>query len=159
MNNPYDRASSPFTFKIIFDIDGTLTNNTHRLHYITGGEKKKNWEGFRSAMEEDEPNGPVVTLLRAMKTLGYRIILSTGRFEESRTRTEKWLRKHLIFYHDLFMRADGDFRPDFEVKEDMLRELQIGRDNILFVVDDRASVVEMWRRNGLTVLQCAKGDF
>jgi phosphoglycolate phosphatase-like HAD superfamily hydrolase len=158
MNNSYDRASSPFAIKIIFDIDGTLANNSHRLHYITGG-KKKNWEGFRAELENDVPNSPVVTLLRAMKTLGYRIIISTGRFEESRTRTEKWLRKHLIFYHDLFMRPNGDFRPDYEVKEDMLRDMQIGRDNILFVVDDRDSVVEMWRRNGLTVLQCAKGDF
>lgn len=41
----------------------------------------------------------------------------------------------------------------------MADKLQIGRDNILFVIDDRDSVVEMWRRNGLTVLQCAKGDF
>lgn len=143
--------------KVIFDIDGTLANNSHRIHYLTEG--KKNWESFRAELEDDSPNEPIVTLLQIMTIAGYKIILSTGRFEKDRERTERWLENNSIFYHDLFMRSDGDHRPDFEVKEDMLRELQIGRDNILFVVDDRSSVVEMWRRNGLTVLQCAKGDF
>lgn len=143
--------------KVIFDIDGTLADNSHRRHYISG--REPDWESFNGESSNDSPNIPVVTLLRMMKDAGYRIILSTGRFEKDRNRTEKWLEDNAIFYHDLFMRPDGDHRPDYEVKEDMLRELQIGRENILFVVDDRSSVVEMWRRNGLTVLQCAKGDF
>ena len=143
--------------KVIFDIDGTLANNSHRRHYIA--REEKDWVSFNSASEDDIPNPPIVTLLQGMKTLGYRIIVSTARFERERIRTEKWLRDHDILYHDLFMRPDGDFRHDYLVKEDMLRDLQIGREGILFVVDDRTSVVEMWRRNGLTVLQCAKGDF
>ena len=157
MNNPYDRASGPFAEKVIFDIDGTLANINHRLRHVMND--KKDWEAFHGRISDDIPNGPVVTLLRVMKTTGYRIILTTARFEKYRKETEKWLERNTIFYHDLFMRPNGDFRPDHEVKEDMLRDLQIGRDNILFVVNDRSSVVEMWRRNGLTVLQCAKGEF
>jgi len=30
---------------------------------------------------------------------------------------------------------------------------------IEFVVDDRQQVVDMWRRNGITCLQCDVGDF
>ena len=151
------RADAPRTSKIVFDMDGTLANLEHRLHHITG--EKKDWDAFHAGMVDDGVHGPVAALFRGMRALGYRIIVSTGRFEANRPQTEKWLEDHMLFHHDLFMRPDGDYRPDYEVKEEMLRDLQIGRENILFVVDDRASVVEMWRRNGLTVLQCAKGDF
>lgn len=157
MSEGYSRADGPHAVKIVFDLDGTLANIEHRLHRITG--EKKNWEAFHADMVNDGVHGSVATLFRGMRTLGYRMIISTGRFEANRPETEGWLRNRLLFPHDLFMRPDGDYRPDYEVKEDMLRDLQIGRNNILFVVDDRSSVVEMWRRNGLTVLQCAKGDF
>ena len=152
-----DKADSTWAQKVVFDMDGTIANVDHRLHHITNG--KKDWDAFSAGCVDDTPNGNITALLSGMRTLGYRIVIATGRFEAYRPQTEKWLKDNLIWPHDLFMRPDGDYRLDYEVKEDMLRDLQIGRDNILFVVDDRASVVEMWRRNGLTVLQCAKGDF
>ena len=34
-----------------------------------------------------------------------------------------------------------------------------GKYNIKFIVDDRDQVVKMWRSLGLTVLQCAEGNF
>ena len=34
----------------IFDIDGTLADNTHRLHFIQG--EVKDWEGFHNASGE-----------------------------------------------------------------------------------------------------------
>lgn len=152
-----NKADGYWAMKVIFDIDGTLANIEHRLHYVTDG--KKDWDAFHAGIVNDIPNVNITTLLAGMKTLGYRIIITTARFEKYRQQTEKWLSDNLILYHDMFMRPDGDHRPDYDIKEDMLRGLQIGRDNILFVVDDRTSVVEMWRRNGITVLQCAKGDF
>ena len=57
------------------------------------------------------------------------------------------------------MREDKDSRPDSEVKQDILRRLQGQCKKILFVVDDRQSVVDMWRANGVTCLQCKKGDY
>ncbi len=118
MNNSYDRASGPFAVKVVFDIDGTLAKINHRLHHIIEGEK--DWKAFHDGIPNDIPNDSVITLLRIMKTAGYRIILSTGRFEKGRERTEKWLAKHLIFHHDLFMRPNGDFRPDHGRKDNLI---------------------------------------
>lgn len=59
----------------------------------------------------------------------------------------------------LHMRPDGDFRPDVEVKKEIYKREIEGQFKVLFAVDDRASVVEMWRAQGLVCLQCAKGDF
>lgn len=152
-----DRASGPHAESVVFDLDGTLADVGHRLHHLTGD--RKDWNAFHAGMADDGLNGPVATLFRGLKTLGYRMVIATGRFEASRSQTEVWLRDRVLFHHDLFMRPDGDFRADHLVKEDMLRGLQIDRDSVLLVVDDRRRVVEMWRRNGLTVLQCAEGNF
>ena len=63
----------------------------------------------------------------------------------------------------LFLRPDGDFRPDNIFKQDVLVEIReaIGQDPDL-VYDDRNVVVDMWRAEGLTVNQVVdrkKGDF
>ena len=42
-------------------------------------------------------------------------------------------------------------------KREMLAGLD--RSRILFVVEDRSRVVEMWRSEGLACLQCAPGEF
>jgi hypothetical protein len=57
-----------------------------------------------------------------------------------------------------------DLGEDFEgfkglVKENILDFELLTRFNILFAIDDRQQVVDMWRRRGITALQCAKGDF
>ena len=57
------------------------------------------------------------------------------------------------------MRGDKDNRPDSEIKQDILKQLQKEGKEILFVVDDRQSVVDMWRANGITCLQCKKGNY
>ena len=47
--------------------------------------------------------------------------------------------------------ADNDFKQ--LVLDD------IGVDNVAMVFDDRQQVVDMWRKNGLTTIQVADGDF
>ena len=44
-----------------------------------------------------------------------------------------------------------------EVKQDILNSLRTQGKDILFTIDDRQSVVDMWRANGITCLQCKKG--
>ena len=51
------------------------------------------------------------------------------------------------------LREDGDNTPDQELKRAWLHAY--GKERILFTVDDRQKVVDMWREEGLTCLQCA----
>ncbi len=55
-------------------------------------------------------------------------------------------------YQDLHMRAEGDYRPDYIVKSQILDGILADGHDIAFVVDDRPSVVAMWRERGLTCL-------
>ena len=94
-----------------------------------------------------------------MKSYGYKIYFVTGRGENYRKMTVDWLIQYNVFYDELHMRKNQDFREDSEVKEEIyINEIEkIAQ--VLFVVDDRKSVVERWRKLGLTCLQCAEGDF
>ena len=87
------------------------------------------------------------------------IIAISGRPEQARPLTEKWLDAHDIPFDALLLRADGDNRADEVVKEDAFRALVTPRYSVLGVVDDRTKVVRMWRRLGLICLQVAEGDF
>lgn len=142
----------------LFDVDGTLADIQHRRHFLSGD--KPDWKSFNSRMGDDSPNWPVVNLYRTLwESQKYELILISGRGEESRKVTETWLTWNSIPFDRLLMRPLGDFRSDVKVKQDILGQLLAEGLEISFVVDDRASVVDMWRSNGITCLQCAEGDF
>ena len=88
----------------------------------------------------------------------------SGRMEQARHATVMWLRRHVwdrTDPADLWMRADDDMRPDEVVKRELYEEHVRGRcEEVEGVIDDRLKVVRMWRDElGLTVLQCADGNF
>lgn len=143
---------------VIFDIDGTLADVTHRRHFITDG--KKNWTQFNARMGDDVVNSAVVELYHTLwESRKYDIIIVTGRSEEFRKVTEQWLTWNHIPFNRLMMRKARDNRRDSIVKQDILNELKSEGKKIVFAVDDRQQVVDMWRRNGITCLQCDEGQF
>lgn len=142
---------------VIFDMDGTLADCEHRRHLVTG--PKKNFDAFYDAMGEDKPVPAIHTLCNMYFFNDWHVIICTGRPEKYRAITEQWLKDYGIFYKELLMRPDERRHdPDFEVKQDMLDELRKNR-AVLVAVDDRQQVVDMWRRNGVTCMQVADGNF
>jgi hypothetical protein len=143
---------------VLFDIDGTLALIDHRRPLLDGD--KPDWRTFNSKMGDDTPNCPVVELYKALWDIQkYQLILVSGRGEEYRKITETWLTWNSIPFERLLMRPRGDFRSDVKIKQEILNQLLNEGREIAFAVDDRSSVVDMWRRNGITCLQCAEGDF
>jgi len=80
--------------------------------------------------------------------------------EVGRADTVEWLKQTHLYPNDytLLMRKDKDYRQDYIVKQEIL-DTHIDKTRVWFVLDDRKQVVDMWRRNGLTCLQVADGDF
>ncbi|MCY4641509.1 MAG: hypothetical protein OXC41_02250 [Gammaproteobacteria bacterium] len=143
---------------VLLDIDGTLADNSHRQHLVSSPPKR--WHEFFTKMTDDIPNVAVVNLYRTLCRSGdYDVVLVTARPEKYRSVTEDWLRRYNIDWTMLLMRADGDFRPDAEIKREMLDKLKCTLDEIVFVIDDRTQTVRMWRSLGLTCFQCADHDF
>lgn len=143
---------------VLFDIDGTLANIEHRRHLVQGD--KPDWGKFFKLMGDDAPNRPVVGLYNALKASGhYDLVIVSARPDDNRMITEQWLVWNGIEFDRLIMRPKGDFRPDTDIKKEILDQLLAEGGEIAFVVDDRDCVVDMWRENGITCLQCAPGDF
>lgn len=142
----------------IFDIDGTLSNPGHRLRFITG--YKKDWDSFYGELEHDEPICDVVGLALTIAVhTGHAIILITGRPERTRQATIKWLDEHTgLWPCKLYMRPDGDRRPDYELKHDIYEREIKDKYDVAGVFEDRQQVVDMWRSLGLTCFQVANGN-
>ena len=140
---------------VIFDIDGTLADVSERIHHVK--KKPKNWNAFFQGMAQDKAIHSMVRLCNILYASGIRILLCSGRNEEHRPQTVQWLAQQGVNYHELILRRNGDMRSDMVVKREML--VGIERSKILFVVEDRGRVVEMWRSEGLVCLQCAPGEF
>jgi predicted kinase len=147
---------------VIFDIDGTLADVTHRRHHVA--QKPKRWDLFFADMDKDPPVNDVVDLCKFFLHEGVvNVVFCSGRGEEYREATRRWLWDHVIGFDDpsigLRMRPAGDSRSDAIIKREMLAQLRAEGHDIWFVVDDRQRVVDMWREEGITVFQCAPGDF
>jgi predicted kinase len=140
------------TKAVIFDIDGTLADLSHRLHHIK--RPPINWDAFFAECGNDAVIEPIRDLAQNFDQLGYKLVLVSGRSDQCQAETEAWLEKHRVPFHELHMRKAGDYRQDFIVKSEILDGLLAAGNEIAFVIDDRPSVVAMWRERGLTCLQC-----
>ena len=131
----------------LFDVDGTLMNIEHRRHYVEGD--NKDWKSFNDYTKFDTINDHVFQMANALASDGYKIIVLSGRMEKQREITEKQLAFGKLDYMRLIMRPDNNYDPDHEFKKDVL-DLFIAEDlKPQFTVDDRPSVVKMWRDNGI----------
>lgn len=150
----------PKTTAIICDLDGTLCNIDHRLKHVKNENKKLNrWDLFNKEIPNDSLNEWCNKLINRMGSSVYDIVLCSGRVDSSRQDTEKWLTRFNVQYDHLLMRHRSDFRTDYIIKEIILDFEILTRYNVLFAIDDRKQVVDMWRRRGIVCLACADGDF
>lgn len=141
---------------VVCDIDGTVSDPTHRLEYARG--PKKDWGTFFSLMYMDLPRKEVFQqVINTAEAEGAYIVYVSARPEKYRQITEDWLRKHNMHAHiHLFMRKDGDKREDTLVKGDIYKNY-LSKCNVVEVFDDRPSVIRMWREKGLNVTDVGQG--
>lgn len=148
---------------VVVDLDGTVADCTHRLHFING--ETKDWKGFYEACKDDKPIMSMIDMVRALNERYYNVIFLTGRSELDRNVTQEWLQANNLWnYDDLIMRPLEDHRHDSVVKLEMLNNyirtnLNDDKEAIGFILEDRATVVKSFRDAGFKVLQVAEGDF
>lgn len=133
---------------LVSDLDGTLSDSRAREHLLP------DFDAFHEAGRKDPPNWDVLAMVQAAVDFGFELLILTGRNEAYREATIDWLERRCKLYHlddyRLLMRPDGDFRPDVETKESLLRgfygELPPA-DRTVFL-EDRDKLVEHWRNLG-----------
>ena len=153
----YGLVGIPRKGYVLCDIDGTIADTTHRLHYVKG--EKKDWKGFFSEMDKDPVRHDVAKILIDYYNQGYCVIFMSARPDDYKEVTLKWLQDHaLSFAYTLIMRRSGDKRPDTETKRDMLEQHFPDKSQIHLIIDDRPSVIRLWKEMRLNVLDVGKGE-
>jgi len=140
------------TEAIILDLDGTLCDNTERSNIIAD---PREWTHLYTSIPNDKLNTWAYELAVNMSVNGLNVLLVTGRPAKYRKTTNNWLKTHceVKFYDSLYMRLNNDFRPDHFVKKDILKTILLKHD-VLFAIDDRVSVCNMFYDEGITALYC-----
>lgn len=164
---------------VLVDMDGTLFDLSHRLHFIKGvcvwcsgtglmgngvqqcarcnGTKKskKDWNGFFAHCADDKPIPTIVNWVKAIAAdPSFMVCVVSGRpIDKVGDASVASLEKHGVPYDHLFMRNGGDRRDDVIVKREILSKLPKGQ--IAFAIDDRPRVVRMWREEGVKVFAVA----
>lgn len=148
----------------VFDLDGTISNASGRLHHLTEG-PKKDWKSFFEEIENDPPFMPMINLVKTIFEcskhggIDNKIILQTGRPENYRYKTGQWLRSQGLTssYDVLLMRKENDRRPNIELKMFFLEWIadyyNVGTGSILWF-EDAIPVVEALNRQGVLTLSC-----
>lgn len=142
---------------VLCDLDGTLCDITHRLKFVKG--EGKDWKSFFKGIPQDKLRLDTYEKLCSYKKEGYDIVFLTARPDDYKKETLAWLEKHTteLEPQTLIMRRAGDRRPDVEVKQAILNTYFKDRSLIHKVIDDRPSVIRMWKENELDVIDVGEG--
>lgn len=132
---------------VIVDLDGTLARMKGRSPF--------DW----SRVGEDALSVNVARTVDALHLAGYEIVYLSGRDSKCYHTTESWLTRHGLPQGELFMRAEGDNRKDHIIKSELFWSHIAPNYDVKFCLDDRDSVVAMWRSMGLQCFQVAPGAF
>ena len=160
--------------RIIFDLDDTLADTSHRNHFLQ--QDPKDWQGFYEACGGDALLEPVATTFAAFATRGDTLEIWSGRSETVFSKTRKWLNDNHLANHfmsgvklndrgkgryalPIFMRPAGDVREDIDLKHAWLKQLREEGGDVDLVLEDRTRMVKFWRSQGITCFQVADGDF
>lgn len=142
---------------VICDLDGTLCDISHRIHHVSG--ETKNWKLFFAGISKDKIRKDVFDMIKTMYDKeDKQIIFVSGRPDTYKQQTLAWLRKNDVsFGFTLIMRKENDTRPDTEVKKQILDTYFKDKSCIYKVIDDRPSVIRMWKKEGLDVIDVGSG--
>lgn len=140
----------------LIDIDGTVANGDHRLHYIQ--KEPKAWDDYFMACSADEPIMHMQALVTGLSEL-FQIVYVSGRSDLIREQTIAWLDQHGFPCDALYMRKQGDHKNDDKLKIELLAQVRADGFEPVMAFDDRNRVVKAWRDAGVPCAQVAEGDF
>lgn len=133
---------------VIFDVDGTLCDVRSIRHFLDTG--KRNFHRFHQESTACPPVDVVAGLWRSIRP-GIKRVVVTAREARWYNETLWWMLLNGFEPDDMFMRPWRDFRPDWQVKADMLVELR-NRYELVLAVDDNPNVIDVWTRAGIRTL-------
>ena len=136
---------------VIFDLDGTLFDNRHRVHLAAN----KQWDEYLAEVKNDELIIPIADFLKEHQTEGKLILIWSARCESTKDITESMLREGGITWDSLMLRPIGDYRSDVVIKEQQYVSYHKANPEVEIVhaYDDRPNILALWRQYGISTTQ------
>lgn len=134
---------------VIFDMDGTLSNDDWRVHLRERDEEGKvDWDAYHREGIHDLKIDNMCVLYNALAQCGFGMIIMTGRPIKYRQQTMRWLFDQNIIFNSLLMRPDRDYSPNEKLKLRLLSENGLTPNNVVFIYDDNERVILLLRDHG-----------
>ena len=130
---------------ILCDIDGTIA--------LKGDRGIFDWV----KVGVDIPNEHVCQVVDALVKTGNEIVFFSGRDKVCYNESVQWIQDNIRVFENkeikLYMRPEGDNRPDTIIKKELFDAHVRGQYYVDFVLDDRMAVIRMWQNElGIPVL-------
>jgi hypothetical protein len=122
---------------ILVDLDGTLSDTTHRQHYLSS--KPPDWAGFSLAARRDPANFAMISWLRD-NYLDNPIIITSGRPSYAAWLTRLWVAEHGVRWDAIALRPRNDTVPGVSHKMRIVAVLRVLGFMPEFAFDDSGEV-------------------
>ena len=139
----------------VFDLDDTLADTSPRAHLnLRLQDAGDGWIPYSMAAGDDLP---IQTMIDLAAGAPCEVWIVTGRTVLAQTLTRRWLYQHGVPYTNLLMRADGDHRPNVELKLARLQWLTDLGCKVELWVDDYDAVCQAMEAAGIPSLHYRAG--
>lgn len=125
---------------ILVDLDGTLAISHNRNPF-----------DYKRSIE-DKVSKECLVMIKKYKSFGNEVIILSGRAQSSYDVCKEWLDKNSIPYDHIYLKPNKDNTKSVFFKEETFKKLK-EEYNIKAVLDDDLAVVEMYRKNNITIYQ------
>lgn len=141
---------------VIFDLDGTLFDNRHRMIYHTS----QQWSMYNGLCKLDKPITPVFDALLNYQQKGFIILIWSARCVSTRDVTARMLTEQSVQWSELRMRPINDHRDAVEIKSEFLLYYQANHPEVKIVEawDDNDAILELWRSNNIPTTKVTLED-
>jgi phosphoglycolate phosphatase-like HAD superfamily hydrolase len=134
---------------VILDVDGTACDVSSIRHFVRQPSGRKDFDKFHENSVDCPPNHDVLAEIKAHHEAGLAIVVVTARLTKWFYHTMIWLYEVGFPFNEIYMRADNDFRPDVEIKREILAQLRRDGYNPVLAYDDNPSIIELWESEGI----------
>lgn len=145
---------------VVFDIDSTIADPSHRMHMIRHPMSDEDWCNFTMGCHDDAPIWEVIYILNTLYCQGVEIQFWTGRTDRAEKKTRDWIAKSTIIIgpdYVLKMRSEEEMSlTNTDLKEKWLLAADPKPD---LVFEDCERNVAMFRRYGIRTLHVTDQEF
>jgi hypothetical protein len=142
---------------VVLDLDQTLADVSHRAHHVE--KSPKDWDAFfdPALVIKDKVIEGAERVLTHFEELKYQFVILTGRNEDLRDTTMRWIQENLnIKVPDeyLLMRPNGNMLSAGEFKREQLLSFKQGLENKdanFLIIDDDEAMGEALRDLGIVL--------